>query len=404
MQELQEQIKNEIEKYAEIISVTVEDAQAIFDSVASDNNLDVNTEDGLKIARSVFRSKFGQARNRKEGDSDPKSDDSGNDWEAKVTGFFYGVEQSRDWQQNRRDTLLAEYQRDATQCLESGTIALAVQLSDGRFEVNKMKDNEMITAVLEKLPDCNPMQVDDERWIIPIDNRKAFQSGQENKEYGNPLPTEDWSRNLFLIADIGGIVGSYQLRLKGEQAKDFSPTTFTACEFTCVNSGKGILYGRKDGSTLTSLKYLDDDVKYLDLIQEHLEDKVSALTSLDVYHSDNSHKPFAEKIVITDGNVSNMNLQVTSNGTKRIHLSDLNADFDYDGEGYSSVTCWVPEYIDIDFGIGSNVVITGRTSQGQTSEGELRDVSINVLGIHVVDKHGTVEIPNQPVEEFTDWF
>ena len=56
------EMNNEIEKYAEIIGVTVEEATAIFNGIVTDNNLDVNTENGLKVARSVLRSKFSQAR------------------------------------------------------------------------------------------------------------------------------------------------------------------------------------------------------------------------------------------------------------------------------------------------------------------------------------------------------
>ena len=59
------EMNNEIEKYAEIIGVTLEEATAIFNGIVTDNNLDVNTENGLKVARSVFRSKFSQARARK---------------------------------------------------------------------------------------------------------------------------------------------------------------------------------------------------------------------------------------------------------------------------------------------------------------------------------------------------
>ena len=67
-------------------------------------------------------------------------------------------------------------------------------------------------------------------------------------------------------------------------------------------------------------------------------------------------------------------------------------EFDYGGEQQSlGVTCWVPEKIEIDFGIGSEVVVVGRTTQGTDSEtGELRPVSINVLGVLLTNREGTV--------------
>ena len=54
MNELQEQMKNEIAKYAEKTGISVEEAQATFDSLVTEHNLDTNTEQGLLVARSVF--------------------------------------------------------------------------------------------------------------------------------------------------------------------------------------------------------------------------------------------------------------------------------------------------------------------------------------------------------------
>ena len=82
----------------------------------------------------------------------------------------------------------------------------------------------------------------------------------------------------------------------------------------------------------------------------------------------------------------------------------MNADFDYEGEGFSSTACWVPSNIEIDFGIGSNIVVVGRTSQREV-DGELSNVSINVLGLYVVDRHGSADVPVQPEEDDDySWF
>ena len=164
------------------------------------------------------------------------------------------------------------------------------------------------------------------------------------------------------------------------------------------------LSARKDGSTINSLNYLDEEVEVLEIVQKLLGEKISALVALDSYHADNSHKPYSERIVVTDGNVANMNLQPYDNGNRVIYLSDLNADFDYEGEGFSSTACWVPSNIEIDFGIGSNIVVVGRTSQREV-DGELSNVSINVLGLYVVDRHGSADVPVQPEEDDDySWF
>jgi hypothetical protein len=170
------------------------------------------------------------------------------------------------------------------------------------------------------------------------------------------------------------------------------------------SNNPNILSARKDGSTTASLSYLDSDEEMITIIQSQLGDNISELVALDAFHSDNSHKPSHERIMITDGNVTGMNLQQTANGNQTLFLSDLNVDYDYDGSS-NAVACWVPSYVDIDFGIGSNVIVCGRTSQGTDKEtGELRNVTINVLGLYVIDRHGSAEVVEAPVEDNFDWF
>ena len=124
------------------------------------------------------------------------------------------------------------------------------------------------------------------------------------------------------------------------------------------------------------------------------------------HHSDNSHLKAHEKMLITDGNVTNMILQPYSNGNRLIHVSDFNTDADFDNDGHESVSCWIPEYINIDFGIGSEVIICGRTSQGTDKEGVLRDVSLNVLGLFAIKKFGSADMASEVpvVEELTGWW
>ena len=412
MQEMKEQIKNEIEKYAEVVGISVDEANAIFNDIVTEHGLDIETNNGLLVARSVFRSKFGQSRARMkketEGDDQSPTEYSGPKTQ-KAKGFFYAIEAARDWEEYRRNTLLAEYQRDSSAALSSGTIAIAVGLDEG-YEVTKSVEGELVSKVISKLPDDSPMEVDEAKWIIPIDNRKAFQSGQANPKFGKPLPKESWSRRLFFIGMVGDSAdySVYQLRLKDNLAKDFCPDTYKWCEFDCVpnSNSPNLLYGRKDGSTLNSLTYFnseDANGYVLDIALKTLEHMVSPLVALETYHNDNSHKQSHERLVITNGNVANMNLQTTSNGNRTLFISDLNADFDYDEEGYSSIPCWVPEHINIDFGIGSNVVITGRTSQREV-DGQLTNVSINVLGIHVENRHGSAQVDLQPSEDNIEWF
>ena len=406
---MKDEIRNDIEKYAQILGISIEQANADYTEIVAKHNLDTETEDGLKIARGLLRAKFSQqkAMMKKEAEGETKEYD-GPTYTQNVTGFFYAVEDARNWEENRRTRLLAEYNRDAHACLESGEIALAVLLEDNRYEVTKAVNEELDSRVMETIPD-SAMQVDDDRWIIPVDNRKAWGDGQPNPNYGKPTPAENWSRRLFLVAKLGeGEYQKYQLSMKGEHCKDFIPDTFRLCTFDCIpssNSGS-LLHARKDGSTANSLQYLESSEDIVTLIQTVLSHELTPLIMLGNHHSENSHLKAHEKMLITDGNVTNMILQPYSNGNRLIHVSDFNTDADFDNDGHESVSCWIPEHINIDFGIGSEVIICGRTSQGTDKEGVLRDVSLNVLGLFAIKKFGSADMASEVpvVEELTGWW
>ena len=96
-----------------------------------------------------------------------------------------------------------------------------------------------------------------------------------------------------------------------------------------------------------------------------------------------------------------MNMTPTKNGNRIINITDLNAELDYESDGIT--TCWIPSHLKLDFGIGSSVIVVGRTSQRTTDEG-VEPVTINVAGIYCVIKHGSAVEVSQPVEEDFDWF
>ena len=85
-------------------------------------------------------------------------------------------------------------------------------------------------------------------------------------------------------------------------------------------------------------------------------------------------------------------------------ITDLNSDFDYEGGSWAGTTCWIPSNLEIDFGILSNVVVIGRTSQGRNEDGTPSDAMINVSGLFVVDNRGVVAEPFVAEEENLDWF
>jgi len=146
-----------------------------------------------------------------------------------------------------------------------------------------------------------------------------------------------------------------------------------------------------------------------DLLMEYSEDNYSPLVDLETAHNNMGEKDWGDKFVFTDGTVSNILMNVSeTTGNRVILLDDLTmfgaGEFNYDEDQPTTVTCWTPERFGVDFGIGSSIVIVGRTSQGTDSEtGELRPVSLNVTGILVTERNGNVPEPIVGVEEEDDW-
>jgi len=187
--------------------------------------------------------------------------------------------------------------------------------------------------------------------------------------------------------------------------------------FTCIpnSNDKLKIHGATD-TTLASLVYnetLPDDsedkrdasaISMDTMLMQFCEDNYSPLLDLDRYHGLAAMKNYNERFVVTDGSVSSMNMNPTKNGNRIISITDLNSDFDYDGDGFAGTTCWIPPHIELDFGIGSNVIVVGRTSQSRDENGNLNSATINVSGLYAMEKRGTAEPVAISVEDNTDWF
>jgi len=216
------------------------------------------------------------------------------------------------------------------------------------------------------------------------------------------------------LGEVNGNSALYYFSYKGEAAKKFTPRTFKLVHFDCIPDSNNAdrIYGFKTG-TLESLVYnsdmtdgrlpepsIEDMQNYT---MEHAMGNYSPLIDLNRYHSSVSDRTYAERFVITDGTVTAMNMQPNKVGSRRLTITDVNADYSYDGS-WAGTTCWIPTHLDIDFGINSSVLVVGRTSQGRNDDGSMRDVSLNLSGILCTNNMGVVAEPFVAEEEDLDWF
>ena len=404
---MNEKVNNEMNMAAKLLGMSLEDVQTKWSSIVSDNSLDLNVENELKLGLTLFRQWFTGMKAVKESGKE----NTGGGLVKTGFGIILGIEDARDYEAYSRDQLVAEYMRDRNAAFNAGKFAYA-DGNAGDYTISQILNGELKERKWTKeLPDSK-MEVDG-RTIIPIDKRKVLPWGGENPQFGYPRPASNWRRNIHFVGEVeGGTPQYWMISAKNDTARDWN---VKANEYLFIDliwdSEKNAAYPVKD--TLANVVYNSQvetprDTSTMppmrNLVADMLRPKVTGLVNLENYHNTVQSLPAKERIVVTDGNVTNMNMNPNKTGNRTLFISDLNADFDYEAGGYSSTPCWVPPHIDIDFGIGSHVMILGRTSQSRNQEtGEFRQCSINVFGVIVLDKRGNPVNVQDSGEQYSDW-
>jgi len=391
---MNKRIENELNGLANKLNKTEEEMTEKYNEIATSNGLDVDNDRQAMVALTLTRN---YARGILKSNSSTTRSSFGND----AFGFLVGSEPARDVQEWRRKTLLSDYNANSNTVFNEERCAEVVLTDAGEYEKSQIINGDVDTKNIPQLPN-SAIEIDENKWIVPIDNIKSFMSGDTNPRYGKPLPAEEWRMRTHLIAKTD--TGDYQywtFGLKNEAAKTFSVDTFQWIHLNALfNEERNAAYGIK-GRTLASLRYNnaidpEDDafvdtskLSMEDLIAECMPSYVADLLEIEDYHSSIMSEP-GMKLVITDGIVSSMNLNVnekTGNRVLWIEPADANYGFEAD-DVPESTPCWVPSSVDIDFGVGSDIVIIGKTNQTQKRDGdgnylddEYNPVSLNVFGI-----------------------
>ena len=406
---MNDKMKEEVNNSAQYIGMSAEEAMEKFNSICADNSLETDNPIAMGLWRNYVAQVRRQANNNKTSDSS-----SGDSFYKNAFGFFIALEAPRDMMAWNRKQAKEEYLRDADKALEDGRVAVATENAMGKWVISRYHDGEYQERVVGNLPDG--AEEHDGSYFIPLDHQATYMSGAENKNYGKPLPVEQYRRSGIFYGSVNGSeMQIFNFSYKNQGGVDFAPSTFEWVHFLCVlnDNGKDI-YGAtmvtKDSLMLNesvdpeSVDYRDmSNFDFEDCLANNFSDHLVPLIEIDRAHVQRQTLPAKEKFIITDGTVCNMNMTPTSNGNRIINITDLNTEFDYENDS-GMVTCWVPNHLELDFGIGSSIIVIGRTSQQITEEGP-QPVTINTNGVYVVDRRGSVvESTTQPVEEDFDWF
>ena len=403
-------MQNEISKAAEKLGISEEEAQLKFDEIRAENG-GLAADNPVAIA--MWRSYAAQVIRSRKSTNNTSNNNGGGGLAKQAFGFFISLEQPRDLNEYSRRMAVEEWKEDPFNAHKNGFVAIVEEAENGFYSVSRYHNDEVQTKTVKKLPDC-VQELEDGSVIIPLDNTPRYQNGGENANYGKPLNSVMRRSGVF----IGKVHDDeeYQLYKFSYKNKgvDFQPETFQWLSMVVIKDSnrEGYIYGFTD-KTIGSLRMNSEqdpegdlyrDTSALNkhnLIASAAPNHVVYLGNLQEAHSNMMDSPVAERFVITNGTVCNINMTPTANGNRIINITDLTAEFDYEEEGM--VTCWIPEGIEIDFGIGSTVTVVGRTSQRETDEG-LQPVTINVSGMFVKERRGQVVEIEQATEEDLDWF
>jgi len=408
---MNDEMKKEIAKVAEMLGMDADSVEEKTVEICTKHDIDPEKE--TLLAKGMLRQWYSSVRNAQNAAGGDSSASGSGGFYKTALGFFISLDDARDMMAFQRERVVNEYKRDSETCYRLGKVAVITVDGDG-YEMRRMHEDEEKVGMIENLPD-NHVELDNGQFLVPVDYTKMY-GANENKNFGKPLPKTEFRRSGVFIGEVNGVMGKYFFNYKGEASVDFTPPTFELVHFDCIvnSSNNTRIHGGKE-QTLLSLtvnadladgdekKHDASELSMQDELMQRSEGNYSPLVDLDRYHSTVTNKEYNDRFVFTDGTVSSVNMTPTGNGNRIVNLTDLNADFDYD-DGYNNgVTCWVPSHIDIDFGIGSQVIVVGRTSQGTDDEGNVRPVSINVSGLYVIDKRGGPSTTDAPVEDNTDW-
>jgi len=406
---MNEKIENEIRKAAQILGMPVEEVEKKWGAIVNDNGLDQTNEIEVNLGLSMFRQWFsGMKRVQASGDT-PKTG-KGNSLVKTGFGVVVAVEEARDFEDYNRNQLKAEYLRDRNLAFNAGKFAYADALDEGGYKISQILNNELKERNWDKdLPE-SVMELEG-RFIIPLDDRKEGWDGKQSKTYGYPRALSNWRRTIHFIGEAGdGNIQYWRIMAKDSNAQDWSVNAGQFLNIDLIWSAE-----KNEGypvqTTLETVVYNSElptpkeTPSLPDLIAEHMKSNVTSLVNLENYHNSVANNPTKTRVVVTDGNVINMNMNPNSNGNRTLMLSDINADFDYDSDGYASTTCWIPPHLDIDFGIGSHVLIVGRSNQSRNQETqELRQCSINTFGIIALERRGSPVSFTDSGEQYEGWF
>ena len=409
MKEINEKIMKEIEIGASHMGVSTEELVEKYRAICKENGMEVDNDISVSLLRNYVRGNMPT----KKGNNNSGS----NSLVKSAFGFFVSLEAPRDMMSWNRNKAREEYLRDNDKALEDGLVAVATDNGDDTYTIARYYKGDYGEKMVKNLVD-GAEELEDGSIIIPLDSMPTYPSGVENRRYGKPLPKNEFRRSGIFYGSIdGGDMKSYYFSYKNQGGIDFAPDTFDWVHFKTIPSDDGLnLYGmtmatkdsliRNEGLNPDTSDYRNmEGFDFSSCLYENYPKNGTPLVDLDRLHTTLQMEATKDRFAIVEGTVVNQRMTPTANGNRILSITDKASDMELtEDDGDLATTCWIPEHININFGIGSTVLVVGRTSQ-RIVDGEAEPITINTSGLLVQEAVGNPIAEQEGVEdEDLDWF
>jgi len=210
----------------------------------------------------------------------------------------------------------------------------------------------------------------------PLETRATWPDGSPNPMYGKPLPEHRWLRNIEGIAKtVKSELKPFTLTLRDKKAQEFKHPTFAPVSFRAnikQDTPDGFILSQ---SVLTDFVGTNISIDVYKDVLPFYQDKLVELKDIRQFHDANAGD--WRRMAIVQGDVLFIGDE-TSIGNFPMTIDDDTLELDASG-----ITCWVPGYFNIDFGVGSRVIIVASTRLGTNREGQ-EEMFLNVQGLYAI--------------------
>ena len=245
-----------------------------------------------------------------------------------------------------------------------------------RFDMVKKKREAILSVA-----NTNPEKALEDKMIDKDGNPLFWESAEkvakmadwQKKNLGTKMPETDFKRSLFGIINIDGKFVKLELRTRGNNS-EVIPKMFTKVSFTgfkldnASTDTKIVMNDSGVFNPIESEEKVDESALLKILGDVHKNESIS-LNQLDEFID--AHNGEYNPLMVAKVNVIEISAHTTKGGSNIINVSDDTVDLE------DIFTCWLPEYIGLNFPETAEIFIIGTPKRGDNG------ISIGLSGVYV---------------------